>query len=252
MKLKKIASLMLAGIMAVSMLAGCNGGAPIDDDDNGVDGGVVGLSNEVEALIDDKNDEYVPGFVTFKNDPALDAALNAAAGYAIPLDVTAQYVEQRELTGVDTSIYDVLVDKTGADDPNNGGVSIGTIGTYDVLKAAELGEDYKMDDVIAVDMTAISGAMSEDAVKEKVAAKIMNDCAMANWLNALASKDKEHGGNFNYTYTVSVSMCEKTVNDSFVGTGSFGGDKLTAGLHGAAAPSVTFVAIQVVRTATHQ
>ena len=250
MKLKKIASLMLAGIMAVSMLAGCNGGAPIDDDDNGVDDGVVGLSNEVETLINDEDDEYVPGFVTFKNDPALDAALNAAAGYAIPLDVTAQYVEQRELTGVDTSIYDVLVDKTGAvKDP-----TIKTIGTYDVLEAAELGEDYKMDDVIAVDMTAISGAMSEDAVKEKVAARIMKECAMANWLNALASKDKdeEHGGNFNYTYTVSVSMCEKTVNDSLVGTGSFVGGKLTADLHGAAAPSVTFVAIQVVRTATHQ
>ena len=40
MKLKKIASLMLAGVMAVSMLAGCNNG-PVNDNTGDNNGNVV-------------------------------------------------------------------------------------------------------------------------------------------------------------------------------------------------------------------
>ena len=55
MKLKKIASLMLAGVMAVSMLAGCNtmSETPVDpDDDQGTTVPVTGcLSSLARRLI---------------------------------------------------------------------------------------------------------------------------------------------------------------------------------------------------------
>ena len=50
MKLKKIASLMLAGVMAVSMLAGCNS-APVDDNTGDNNGNVVTPTSIATALL---------------------------------------------------------------------------------------------------------------------------------------------------------------------------------------------------------
>ena len=71
MKLKKIASLMLAGIMAVSMLAGCNG-EPTPDPDNNGNGGVTVTGHSVDmgkalkdlACIKDKD------YITFADNAA--------------------------------------------------------------------------------------------------------------------------------------------------------------------------------------
>ena len=69
-----------------------------------------------------------------------------------------------------------------------------------------------------------------------------------------------NGGNYNHTYTVSVSTYTKAVNSSNVG-GVIGGvdigwtwihSDIISGSVGAANPSVTFVAVLVVRPSTHQ
>ena len=70
MKLKKIASLMLAGVMAVSMLAGCSNGTKPDDDkkdpvvDSSLAGQVIAALNEDTTKV-----------VSFGSDSDLDAAV---------------------------------------------------------------------------------------------------------------------------------------------------------------------------------
>ena len=69
MKLKKIASLMLAGVMAISMLAGCSNGG----NDNG-DGTVVAPSTAAGKVIAGL-DKDTADKVTFATDTALETAL---------------------------------------------------------------------------------------------------------------------------------------------------------------------------------
>ena len=78
MKLKKIASLMLAGVMAVSMLAGCSGngtnGGNNDDDVVITEG--VSASNVIAALNEDTTDK-----VAFTASSDLQTTLEAAVKY---------------------------------------------------------------------------------------------------------------------------------------------------------------------------
>ena len=71
MKLKKIASLMLAGVMAVSMLAGCSNGTKPDDGEKDpvVDSSLTG---KVIAALDEDTTKNV----TFTSSSTLDAAVN--------------------------------------------------------------------------------------------------------------------------------------------------------------------------------
>ena len=77
MKLKKIASLMLAGVMAVSMLAGCSNTAvdpePTPDPDPAP---ATGYSAMLDEKVDDKND-YVTFADNANDEAALEYALNS-------------------------------------------------------------------------------------------------------------------------------------------------------------------------------
>ena len=76
MKLKKIASLMLAGVMAVSMLAGCSGNG---NGGNGGEGeGQVNTDNLSAASVIAELNEDTTEKVTFSADASLENALNKA------------------------------------------------------------------------------------------------------------------------------------------------------------------------------
>ena len=70
MKLKKIASLALAGIMAVSMLAGCNGSSSSSSEPTTPPETVTGVAATINANLDDKKD-----VVSFTNDDAVQNLL---------------------------------------------------------------------------------------------------------------------------------------------------------------------------------
>ena len=74
MKLKKIASLMLAGIMAVSMLAGCSNG----NSNSGNNGGETNTATGVAAAFNDAQASTNAAKITFSSDATLDAALAQA------------------------------------------------------------------------------------------------------------------------------------------------------------------------------
>ena len=74
MKLKKIASLMLAGVMAVSMLAGCSGKGTTTEDGSTVNTSTSSIVNALNNAQSADNDAKV----TFSADSTLDAALQKA------------------------------------------------------------------------------------------------------------------------------------------------------------------------------
>ena len=76
MKLKKIASLALAGIMAVSMLAGCNGDAS-SGDDNGTT--TTPVDNSFAASVNAEMNDKQKAIVTFESSAELTSAVNAIA-----------------------------------------------------------------------------------------------------------------------------------------------------------------------------
>ena len=249
MKLKKIASLMLAGVMAVSMLAGCsntsgNGGQLPPDDD---DGEVTGISADVGALVKEKSDkDPFPSYITFEDSAELDADLAYAAGFADVWDSLLGYVnaEPNKLFVVGDNnpvagdIREELMGAVGAEE----GVWITNIGDNDILKQAE-NTSNTMDDAVAVRLYMASSVIGEDNLKELIA-RNLNDEGIDEYLYSTEDGANSFGSNYNHTYTVSVSTYTKTVNS--VGGGIFGSGAV------AEDPSVVFVAVQVVRTSTHQ
>ena len=268
MKLKKIASLALAGVMAVSMLAGCsntsnngnngnNGGDPIDPGTAGVSAAV---KDRVAANI---APEEIPEYVSFKDSTALDSNLEYAVEFAGVTNVLPQYVLFDKLTPVMPDI-DYRLHKAVGDEYD--GITIKNIGDVDTLQDAENKDGYKIDDEVAVELWAVSSAIGENAVNQMIAEKIDKIVTEYQYAINNTNGDATDGGNYNHEYTVSVSTYTKTVNSSSIGGGigvdiegnapralatpdiSFG---VSAGV-GAANPAVTFVAVQVVRTSTHQ
>ena len=75
MKLKKIASLMLAGIMAVSMLAGCKTGTTTDDEKNPT----TPATPSVVTYANDALNAAQKGVITFEGSTDLDAILKDVA-----------------------------------------------------------------------------------------------------------------------------------------------------------------------------
>ena len=242
MKLKKIASLALAGVMAVSMLAGCATTKPetkpVDPDQP-----ATGVSTSVGALIKD-----VPEFVTFADSSKLDSALDYTMEWAGAQFVLNKYVYQDDLTAVH-DFDNALKAKLDVED-------VDTVGMTEIGKITN---DTDGDAAIAYELYAVSGTKGEDAVKQMVADKL------ADIVKGYKKYDL-YGDNWDYAYTVSVSIDSKTVNSVGVGgvdgviVGSEGNwchpgfvvGGITGGNTSAADPTVTFVAVQVVRSAVRQ
>ena len=101
MKLKKIASLALAGVMAVSMLAGCANGAPIDDntDDNNGNQGTISTSSVVSA-IDDAVKTYSDATVDVKESAFLNTRLEKLAENLSYQELTDYDVIEKHLDSI--------------------------------------------------------------------------------------------------------------------------------------------------------
>ena len=253
MKLKKIASLALAGVMAVSMLAGCSTNNT-NDDKKEPDAPATGVSAEVGALVKD-----APKYVTFADSSKLDSALDYAMQWAGVRFILDNYVNKTDLQDVtEPELTDALKSK----------LNIGT--DVDVKNLEDIGAikvDTDGKGAVAYELYAVSGIIGKDAVEQKIANEL------ANVVKDYKAYDKDNGDNWYYDYTVSVSIDSKTSNSAGVGNvnggihgsvtdvdlGGFGSivsGAINGGIHGdstsAENPTVTFVAVQVVRTARAQ
>ena len=231
MKLKKIASLMLAGVMAVSMLAGCSNASvkpeePTDPETPASSAAVDTLYSELTGSAK-KN-------VTAVANAELDAALTNAVNKYWDYNSDADYGKDNVFRHIG---YDYLTD-----------VRNGRIG--DAVKSA-VGADYKdmsdpkgfsnaeeAKDRSVVEVFAIAASTSDEYALELLAERI--DWAVSN-LPTEGGKDQnswtnegDNKPNYDYSYTISASVTEKTVTFAGVEQG------------------VKYVAVMLNKTATEK
>ena len=257
MKLKKLLALAMSGVLAVSMLAGCattsnNGGNGNngEEEDPPVSGGVsTAVGANVKAYVEDQsgkdkaNDLFT--YVSFQDDAELSSDLKAVVEYAGVLDVMPDYILSDQTVGVAEDVWARYLTQIGVTDD----MWVNNIGSLAVLQAAETLSSKEIPDAVAGDMRVVSGAIGADAVNQLVAEYLVDTGKIDEYLYSTNDEADSTGSNFNHEYTISVSTYTKAVNSSMAGVNV--GDVLSI-QGGAADPYVTFIAIKVVRTSTHQ
>ena len=194
MKLKKIASLALAGVMAVSMLAGCSGNGSNGDNNNGDNTVVEPGTSSIVTAFNNGQDEDNKAKVDFTSSSMLDAALQKAVENAG--DATAPEIIQWLIYGLTGQGYTgTTTGNTTTYVPNNFNTD-----------AAVNGEKVTM---IAVKSYSSNKYWSETAVLERAAREV--DDVVANFkADTKTSAMKEGSSYFAYTYTGNASMVAAT------------------------------------------
>ena len=176
MKLKKIASLALAGVMAVSMLAGCSGNGSNGDNNNGGNTVVEPGTSSIVTAFNDGQDKDNKVKVAFSSDASLDAALQKA-GKEVGSSATRLSV-LRYVVGLMGKSYDSLNDFATADTEDGEivdkqsktmiGVMMFTSANYWTEKDAVSDAARDVDDLIATLATDNKNSNGEnDTVGEK-------------------------------------------------------------------------------------
>ena len=234
MKLKKIASLALAGVMAVSMLAGCstasnNQPEQPEQPTNPAAGYSTMVGNNLSAAAKSK--------VTMSDSNDLDKALESAMDYVAGSSIAGAYNSNliSTLTNVnwsnnndvnnDAMLKAALADLIDGMKAENA-VTDGTVASFDVLDPyVNTNDDQRKDDDrnIAL-MYVIDGRVGYDAVMKQVASQLEHE------IEALKTDYREQNVNtvLDYNYVVSVSADTITLDAN----------------HG---KSVTVVAVNVAR-----
>ena len=211
MKLKKIASLMLAGVMAVSMLAGCSGNTnpnpnPEPDEGNTVTGYSSKLQSELSAVSKSK--------LQLSDSSELNSALQYAVGYIGNDSVSAGFIYNMVNSGTVnylpynigyTSAVDMvneLRDKLDVDLTWHGDVA-SSIGMLNPTTDA----DAKKDDVHQVVVFAVDDGVELDNVMDKIAAQI--NASIENLADDYKLSTGSTNTNVNYHYTGSVAVCNR-------------------------------------------
>ena len=185
MKLKKIASLMLAGIMAVSMLAGCNGGTTPNDDSSSSETPATGVSATFAGYL--KNGDRVD----FNDNNVYQNYLASA-------------IEKRDLN------YSVLGEVDEVEAITSGELyknvqklfNDGVIGYKDKCIIDNLGAIKDTTDTTFTTLYQAPGSMEEDVVLKAVAGKL--DAKFDK--NILVNFYTNNDNTYDYDYTGSVSM----------------------------------------------
>ena len=227
MKLKKIASLMLAGVMAVSMLAGCNtasnggnNGGEGEGEGTTTTGYSVAFGDKVEKLSSAvKGMDYVT-FADNANDQAAleDALNNAGAGSifvgTLPEDV--RYLKDGDVVNMVADFKDAA--KLTRYGFNNGADQVFN-GINTINRTTKVGSVYYVD-----------GTVSMDKALDQLAARLE---ALFATLQKDSVDTNDNRETYDFDYTISVSVVNKTsdVIDWYNG-------------------SVNVIAVTVTRTAT--
>ena len=126
--------------------------------------------------------------------------------------------------------------------------TVEAIGSNNTLVAVEeaAGQAVTLPDAKAVKVYVVSGEIEDPARNEMIADAVADYVANYQYVvtNNNGWLDEFAGGNFVFDYEVSISTCKADANSVIWSEGN--------GFQGVENPDVTFVAVQVVRTATHQ
>ena len=230
MKLKKIAALALAGVMAVSMLAGCG-----TDKKPGTDGEgegtttTTGYSAELEDAVELTDDQAK--FISFKDNATDQAALEKAVEQlsASTLEVMAGKKVASNIVYASTyaDAQDMMEVFKDAVDATNGYLDLNTLSMSGRVTTGAANVDYSHDLRTAA-VFAVNGTVPTAAAMKAIAEKVQGE------IGEMQNKATSNGINFEYTYVVSVSAVTKTLQPAYAG----------------ASNSVTIFAVTVSRDAT--
>ena len=227
MKLKKIASLMLAGVMAVSMLAGCNtasnggnNGGEGEGEGTTTTGYSVAFGDKVEKLSSAvKGMDYVTFADNANDQAALEDALNNAGAWSIFAGTrpeAVQLLNNNDVVGMVADFVDAAkLNRYGI--ANNNNLVFDGIST--INRTTKVGSVYYVD-----------GTVSMDKVLDQLADRL--DALFAT-LQKDSVDTNDNKETYDFDYTISVSVVNKTsdVIDWYNG-------------------SVNVIAVTVTRTAT--
>ena len=225
MKLKKIASLMLAGVMAISMLTACGDNGTNDEGKGEGETVVAGYS----TTFADKLGKAVTDLdhVSFKDNAADAAALQKSLNYIseqslsiLSMERTVVSLENKNQADVKDMVAD-FIDAAKISDKKIDAVDL----KMDWYASNMINNTTVKDGAIYV----VNGAVGADEAVKLVAAKLKDN------LKALPDHNTNVGTvqTYDYSYVVSVSVATKALDSTYVG----------------ASNSATFVAVTVTRTA---
>ena len=217
MKLKKIASLALAGIMAVSMLAGCKDGG---NSNSGSSSENTSTASGYSAMLGQKAAETLN-----KND--LDEAFtftdNADNQKALKKVITNNLVE----ANIENLVHGINI--CGAWETGDTGVTTDSDFRTEIKAdgdIASMNKSYGQNTATFANVWVANGEISMDTVM----AKVFED--MKTFIAAAKDNGSPNGLELNYSYDVSVSVENKSVKYDTTKSGS-----------------VNFIAVTVTRTA---
>ena len=211
MKLKKIASLMLAGVMAVSMLAGCSGKTETKPEGEGNGEGTTasGYSAKLESYLSDevKDMENVSFQDDAKQATALESAVKnisaaevvkTAKGNAVPNSIENwNSPDYAKMIAELKKAYDVKDDDLQAADMN-------------LLWAVENQHkaNRSLNDAVVY---AVTGSVDLDKALKQVADKLNGYFEQLPASGEVSNKNNVTALVYDYDYTISVSVVNKPV-----------------------------------------
>ena len=194
MKLKKIASLMLAGIMAVSMLAACNGKTE-EPSSSSSETPATGVSATFANFLSGKR-------VEFKDNATYAGYLADGLKEADPKSGNMSPITSVEAMDSDWNVFKKVENKFDKNEIEYGDRN--TKVTIDQFSAN--GSVKQADDELFIAMYAAPGSMKQDVVLEAVAAKLdsaLGDKYLVNYADVTVGSDTKR---YDYDYTGSVSV----------------------------------------------
>ena len=237
MKLKKIASLALAGVMAVSMLTACGDANTIDDNKTPNEPDttpVAGYSSVFEDRLTDAADANISMSDSADLNTALKFAMEFMSDSKIAYDYdqnwkdTATFIKA-DISGTNnTDLHKVAVELVKKADTDRESMNKDLADVFDVLNPNEENAvAYDKNNVDIVLLYAVDGGLSTDAAVMEVADAL--DTEIRNLVRTWSLKTSvETTGEAVYNYTGSVSADTITLDAN----------------HG---KSMTFVAVEIVR-----
>ena len=232
MKLKKIASLVLAGVMAVSMLTACGDNIseqpPVDNGNDTTP--ATGYSATFEGRLSDRGDANI----SMSDNDALNNALKAAMDFASDSHIAFDYginynhkVNFVEGKANGTDLNQVAAELIKAADTDKESMAKDVAEIFNVLNPNDNKADYKKDNLDVVMLYVVDGGLSTDAAVMEVADELNKE--MEDLVRSYNTKGTNNSTVENvYTYTGSVSADTITLDAD----------------HG---KSMTFVAVEIVR-----
>ena len=232
MKLKKIASLVLAGVMAVSMLTACGDNIseqpPVDNGNDTTP--ATGYSATFEGRLSDRGDANI----SMSDNDALNNALKAAMDFASDSHIAFDYginynhkVNFVEGKANGTDLNQVAAELIKAADTDKESMEKDVAEIFNVLNPNDNKDDYKKDNLDVVMLYVVDGGLSTDAAVMEVADELNKE--MEDLVRSYNTKGTNNSTVENvYTYTGSVSADTITLDAD----------------HG---KSMTFVAVEIVR-----